>query len=96
MTIRSFEPKDPDETDFWNIDFSDRIPPGDAIASIVAVFLAEGDAGFVIDQTAFSGNVVSGRWQGGTRNTDYMITARVATTAGRTLDKSGSVYVTDT
>lgn len=96
--IRSFAPKDPQEVDFWEIDFSDRMPASDSIASVVTVFVAPefGDDAFVIDQFAFSGQSVSGRWQAGTGETQYRITARVTTVQGRTLDKSGDVFVTDT
>jgi hypothetical protein len=94
--IDSFDPKDPDEVDFFNIDFSARLPLGDAIASIVLVFVAEGDSNLQIDQFAFSGNIVSGRWRFGTKRARYLITARVATTQGRTVDLSGYVTVDDT
>lgn len=97
MTIRAFEPKDADEVDFWNIDFSDRMPASDSITAIVSVtFLEAPDAALLLDQTALSGKVVSGRWQAGTRGATYVFTARVTTAQGRTLDKSGSVFVTDT
>ena len=94
--IRSFAPKDPEEVDYWNIDFSDRMPETDSIASLVAAFVEPtvGDGALTVDQTAFSGKVVSGRWQGGTPDTTYWITVRVTTTQGRTLDKSGEVFVT--
>lgn len=96
--IRSFAPKDPQEVDFWEIDFSDRMPASDSIASIVTVFIPEDfdDTTFLVDQFAFSGQSVSGRWQAGTIETTYRITARVLTVQGRTLDKSGDVFVTDT
>jgi len=97
--VKSFAPKDPDEVDFWEIDFSDRMPTSDSIASIVTVFLdlaESGDAELVIDQFAFLGKSVSGRWATGTSQTKYRITARVTTVEGRTLDKSGDVFVTDT
>jgi hypothetical protein len=99
MTIRSFEPKDPEETDFWNIDFSDRMPTADTIASIVTVFIdaaASPDEALLIDEFAYSGKVVSGRWRAGTSGETYRITARVTTALGRTLDKSGEVFITDT
>ena len=94
--IQSFEPKDPQEVDFWNIDFSDRMPADDTIASIVTVFLGEGDSSMTIDQFAYSGKVVSGRWQGGTLDMSYLVTARVTTAQGRTLDKSGYVTIAQT
>jgi len=93
--IESFDPKDPDETDFFNIDFMTRLPPGDSIASIVTVFVAEGDSALLIDQFAFSGNVVSGRWRGGTLGMTYRITARVTTAQTRTVDRSGYVTIDD-
>jgi hypothetical protein len=93
--IREFKPKDPDEVDFFNIDFTDRMPPDDTISTVVTVFLASGDTAMTIDQFAYSGKVVSGRWQGGTRGTSYTITARITTLQGRTLDKSGLVLVAD-
>ena len=97
MTLRAFAPKDPEEIDFWNIDFSDRMPAADSIATIVTVFVDPiPDAALLIDQFAFSGKVVSGRWQAGTSQAEYTITARVTTTQGRALDKSGRVFVTDT
>lgn len=96
MPIRSFAPKDPQEVDFWNIDFTDMMPASDSIASIVTVFVADPDDALLIDQFAFSGKVVSGRWQEGTSQLEYTITARVTTTQGRTLDKSGRVFITDT
>lgn len=100
VNIRSFAPKDPQEVDYWEIDFTDRMPTGDSIASIVTVFLATGDAinddaAMVIDQFAFAGKSVSGRWANGTGDTTYRITARVVTVQGRTLDKSGDVLVID-
>lgn len=94
--IRNFEPKDPQEVDFFNIDFSDRMPASDSIASIVTVFVADPDEALLIDQFAFSGKVVSGRWQEGTSGLEYTITARVNTVEGRTLDKSGRVVIEDT
>ena len=94
--IDSFDDKDPEEIDFFNIDFADRMPASDAIASIETVFVDGDDGALAIDQFSFAGKVVSGRWQAGTSNTDYRITARVTTTQGRTLDKSGDVFVTDT
>jgi hypothetical protein len=94
--IQSFADKDPQEVDFFNIDFTDQIPSGDAIASIVSVFVAVGDAALLLDQFAFSGLVVSGRWRGGTLGREYTITARVITSAGRTLDKSGRVRIANT
>ncbi len=95
--MRTFDPKDPQEIDFWNIDFSDMMPASDSIATLVSVtFLEDPDAALLLDQTAFSGKVVSGRWQAGTRSATYVFTARVTTAQGRTLNKSGSVFVTDT
>ncbi len=103
MTVKQFAVKDPEEVDFWNIGFSDKMPSTDSITAIVTVFVAAApgyvlDVGddFTIDQFAFVGQVVSGRWQGGTREIEYMITVRVMTAEGRTLDKSGRVFVTDT
>lgn len=94
--IDSFDDKDPEEEDFFNIDFSDRLPPSDSIASIVTVFLAAGDASMLIDQFAFSGKVVSGRWRGGRLGTRYLVTARITSVQGRKQDKSGWVLVADT
>jgi hypothetical protein len=94
--ITSFDPKDPQEVDYWNIDFSDRMPADDTITSIVMVFEGEGDTQLELDQFAFLGQVVSGRWQAGTKGVTYLVTARVTTAQGRTLDKSGYVLVTDT
>ena len=97
--VRRFAPKDPQEVDFFEIDFSDRMPTSDSITGIVTVFLDEtvsGDTTLVIDEFAFAGKSVSGRWAAGTSQVDYRITARVTTAQGRTLDKSGDVFVTDT
>lgn len=99
MSIRSFAPKDPDEEDSFEIDFSDMLPPGDAIASIVTVFVDETespDTALLIDRFAFAGTSVSGWWIGGTRGATYLITARITSTQGRTLDKSGYVLIADT
>ncbi len=94
--IRSFEPKDPQEVDFWEISFSDKMPATDSIASIVTVFATGPDSALEIDDFAFEGQSVSGRWQAGTSGETYVITARITTAQGRTLDKSGSVLVIDT
>ncbi len=99
--IRSFAPKDPEEEDSWEIDFSDRMPPSDSIATIVDVFLGTGDginddAAMAIDRFAFSGQSVSGWFNFGTRGTTYRITARIASVEGRKLDKSGDILIADT
>jgi hypothetical protein len=93
--LRTFDTKDPDEVDFWNIDFADMMPPTDSIATLGTVFVTGSDTALVIDQTSFSGKVVSGRWQAGTLDVTYTITARVTTTQGRTLDKSGVVFIAE-
>jgi hypothetical protein len=94
--MRAFAPKDPDEIDFWNIDFSDMMPASDSISALVTAFVTGPDGALTIDQTAFLGKVVSGRWQGGTLEQPYTITARVTTVQGRTLDKSGTVTIAQT
>ncbi len=98
MTFRSFAPKDPDEVDYFEISFADRMPPSDTIASVLTVFLASEspDNALLIDEIAASAQSVSARWQGGTAGADYYITARVTTAQGRTLDKTGHVLVIDT
>lgn len=91
--IKPFSPKDPNEVDFFNLDFTNRLPVGDSVASLVTLFVAVGDSSLVVDQAALSGNIVSGRWSGGTLGETYTITARVTTTQGRTLDLSGTVEI---
>lgn len=94
--IEFFDDKDPDEVDFFNIDFVNEMPPDDTIESIVQVVVDGGDGQLTIDQFAFLGKVVSGRWQSGTFEATYLITARVTTVNGRTLDKSGYVTIAST
>ena len=72
------------------------MPAADTIATLVTVLVDGPDGALVVDQTTFLGKVVSGRWQGGTLEVTYTITARVTTAQGRTLDKSGSVTIAET
>lgn len=94
--IRWFEPKDPSEVDFWELDFSDRMPATDTITAVLTTFVTGPDESLTVDQVGFAVRSVSGRWQGGTAEQPYLITARVTTAQGRTLDKSGYVQVVDT
>lgn len=94
--IRSFATKDPQEIDFWEIDFTTEMPTSDSIVSVITAFVTGPDTAFAIDNIGFAGKSVSGRWQGGTAESDYYVTARVTTAQGRTLDKTGHVLVTDT
>lgn len=93
--MRSFAPKDPQEVDFWEIDFSDVMPSDDSVTSVLTSFVSGSDAALTVDNIGFAGKSVSGRWQGGTLDVTYTITARVTTAQGRTLDKSGLVLIAE-
>lgn len=91
---RTFLPKDPDEVDWINFDFSRSLDAvGDSIAEIDGIEVEEGDEALLLDLFATEDGVVSARWQGGTGETGYTVRCRVTTEAGRTWDLSGYVFI---
>lgn len=92
--IRPFGPKDPDEVDWINFDFSARLlSVSDTIASIVGIVIEAGDSVLTLDQFVEDAGVVSARWQAGTLGSTYTLRCRVATAGGRTWDLSGTVTI---
>lgn len=92
---KRFAPKDPDEVDWINFDFSLSLAQvGDSIDSIDAIELDEDpDSAMTLDLFAHEDGVVSARWQGGTSGSHYVPRCRITTVAGRTWDLSGTVFI---
>lgn len=76
-------PKDPDEIEDCKVDWSVRLDPGDTIASSSWLPMPDGLTKVSDTKDDTSATI----WlSGGTDGTDYEITNRVVTTAGRTFD----------
>jgi hypothetical protein len=94
-TPRTFAPKDPNEVDFINFDFSKTLAlVGDTIDEIDSVELENSsDAALTLDLFAHENGIVSARWRSGTEGVTYTSRVRVTTVGGRTWDLSGYVLI---
>jgi hypothetical protein len=81
--------KDPDEVLDYNIDWTDRLD-GDTISS-VATELEAGDV--TIDSTNYSGAIQTIWLSGGTHGETAIVTGRIVTAGGRTMDEAIKVKI---
>jgi len=79
--------KDPDEVLDYKIDWSSRLPEGDAIATSTWIV----PAGITKDSDAHDDTSTTIWLSSGTIGTKYAITNRVVTDDGRTMDQSVSI-----
>ncbi len=94
---RTFAVKDPDEVDFINFDFESVLADsGDTLLTYDVAVDDSPDAALLLDRFAASGGVVCARWRAGTASKTYAPRCRITTIKGRTLDLTGSVFISGT
>ena len=83
--------KDPDATLDYQFDWSDWLPSGDTISSSSLII----PNGLTLESESNTTNQVTAWLSGGVAGTDYTITNRIVTVAGRTDDRSAVIKVED-
>ena len=85
--------KQPAENRLFDFDFAGKMRTGETISTVVSVVAAP--SGLTVGATAFSGQVAQVRLSGGTDQTEYILTCKVTTSAGNTLELDGLLWVED-
>lgn len=92
--------KQPSESRLFDFDFSGKMAEGATIATVVSVVAAPPgtveEPGLTIGSTAFSGQVAQVRISAGTDQVEYILTCKVTTNTGDTLELDGALWVEDT
>lgn len=83
--IRAADPKDPDDTDDFTLDWAAVLDTGETIASFVAA-VDSGSA--TVDANSISGALTTARVSGGITGEAQYLRFRVTTSAGRQLDET--------
>lgn len=93
----SISPKQPSEVLDYDFDFSQRLPTGDTISSVLSVTLDQNTITLGSGATGVTntGTVVKVWLLGGLSGTRYKVTCRVLTVGGRTMESDMFVLVQD-
>lgn len=83
MTLTWERPKDPNDVIDYDLDWSGDIDDGDAIATSTWTVPS---GTLVIDSNSFTDTATKVWVSAGTADTSYLLTNRVTTTGGRTMD----------
>ncbi len=89
---RFADEKDPADVTDWAIDFDAELAlssPADSIATAVWTV----PAGLTATAQQVIGSKASVFLQGGVAGTDYLLTCRITTTGGRTIERSARLFV---
>jgi len=88
--ITATDPKDPDDTDDFALDWAAVLATGETIAGL-AVSVAAGDVS--VDTTSISGSNTIARISGGTAGIPAQLRYRLTTSSGRQLDETLAIGV---
>jgi hypothetical protein len=83
--------KDPDDILDYSIDWTRLLDPGDTIASVTWIV----PSGLTGGAELITGAITTVWLSGGTTGRTYDVTARVTTSGGRQIDRSGRLFVTE-
>jgi hypothetical protein len=83
--------KDPDDILDYSIDWGRLLDDGDAIASVVWIV----PTGLTGGVELITGAITTVWLSGGSAGQSYDVTARVTTSGGRQMDRSGRLFVTE-
>jgi hypothetical protein len=91
MSVLSWPNKDPDEVLDYSIDWSARLSDTDFITSSTWVNLTS--SGLIRYSSSSSSTITTIWFSGGTLDLSYIITNRVVTNEGRTMDQSAKIKI---
>lgn len=86
--------KQPAESRLYDFDFSGKMRTGATIATVVSVTVLPA-SGLDVGATAFSGQIAQVRLTVGTTGVEYLLTCKVTTSDGDTLELDGRLWVED-
>ena len=92
MTIAAFDPKDPNDVDFFTFDYVRLLASGETITGI-AIAVDDGDGALVVGSSSYVNTYATVQLSAGTLNVVYVVRCRATTSLGRILDLSGSVLI---
>jgi hypothetical protein len=89
----SWDPKDPEEVLDFDLDWSARLVDGDTITSSTWIIATEPDSALINQSDASSATATKVWLAGGTLGATYLLTNRVVTAGGRTMDHSEKLKI---
>lgn len=97
MFVFPNSPKDPDEVEFFALDFTSRLATGETIASatseIVVLKGVDAGAGSMCSTIVITAGVVKVKVSAGLDGNVYLITLAAVTSTGQTLELAGHLFV---
>lgn len=79
------DPKDPDDTDDFTIDWVNELAVGETISLLTVTAIT---AGITVSSSSISTTRTTARLTGGTAETTYDVRYRITTSTGRQLDET--------
>lgn len=84
------DPKDPNDTDDFSLDWTNVLDTGETVSSVVVSVVS---GGVTVNSSVASSPLTTARVSGGTAGTDAVILFRVTTSATRQLDESLKIHI---
>ena len=84
------DPKDPDDTDDFTLDWTNVLASGETISSMSATSVS---GGLTVASSSISTVYTTARVSGGTAGTDAVVRFRIVTSTARQLDESLTIHV---
>jgi hypothetical protein len=88
--IVAADPKDPDDTEDFTLDWANVLDTGETISTLAVTSVS---GGLTVSSSSISGTETTARTTGGTAATDAVIRYRITTSASRQLDESLTIHV---
>lgn len=92
-TLKWDTPKDPDDTDAFQVEWEDRLTSETIVTSSWVIDPADGDNPLTLDSSSNTTTRTTAWLSGGDDGEDYEITNRITTTAGRQIDQTVKLRV---
>lgn len=84
------DPKDPDDTDDFTLDWTNVLGSGESISSVTCTVVS---GGVTVASSSYNGSLTTARVTGGTAGTDAVVRFRITTSTSRQLDESLTIHV---
>ena len=84
------DPKDPDDTDDFTLDWANVLASGETISALAVAVIS---GGVTAASSSISGVLTTARVSGGSAGTDAVIRFRITTSTSRQLDESLTIHV---
>jgi hypothetical protein len=86
--------KDPDEVAIYTFDFTRKVNPDETVLAIISIVVTPSSGITLASNTVLDDGLrISTKISGGSAGSDYVLTAKVTTSDGETLEESGRLRV---